>query len=152
MRPSRRKDVIIARVIFAFICLAVAAIIGAVIILISARFKNAEVKPKESQATEKETESQEDLIDQIPIVPATEEEIVITEVRVKTTTGVKLRSETNTESEVLTVVPEGTELVVITEEDGWAKVKYDGYTGYVFTEYVQQVSGAEEEASSDERE
>ena len=47
MKPSHRKDVIIARVIFAFICIALIAIIVSVIILISSHTKKKQ-EPKGS--------------------------------------------------------------------------------------------------------
>ena len=46
MKPSHRKDVIIARIIFAFICIVLIAIIVSIVILISSNIKK-DKKPEE---------------------------------------------------------------------------------------------------------
>ena len=45
---------------------------------------------------------------------------------------------------MLIVVPEGIELLVFSEENGWAQVEYAGYSGYVFAEYIQRVESGQE--------
>ena len=142
MKPSHRKDVIIARIIFAFICIVLIAIIVSIVILISSNIKK-DKKPEESTVqTESESES-EDIYEDVPIVTP-EVEVVEQKVIVKTTSSVNLRSEADKDSEVLTVVPQGMELIVNSEENGWAKVEYAGYSGYVFTEYIQQIATSQE--------
>lgn len=147
MKPSHRKDVIIARIIFAFICVAFIAIIVSIVLLISSHFGKSKVPV---QDTQKQTESEEDdtVYEDVPIVTP-ETEVVEQKVIVKTTASVNLRTEPDKDSEVQTVVPEGTELIVILEQDGWAKVGYAGYEGYVYTEYIQQVAA---DASTDQPE
>ena len=44
MKPSHRKDVIIARIIFAVMCLALVAIIAAVAVTISSHRKQAKLE------------------------------------------------------------------------------------------------------------
>ena len=48
MKPSHRKDVIIARIIFAFMCLALVVIIAAVIMTVSSHRKAAKLDPIEA--------------------------------------------------------------------------------------------------------
>ena len=54
-----------------------------------------------------------------------------------TTTTVKLRSEANTECEVLDLLGEGTVLEQIAEDSGFAKVNYQDKEGYVSLEFVK---------------
>ena len=140
MKKSHRKDVIIARVIFAVaLLLLIALIVGAVIMI---RGHMAEKSAQESQGVIVTENSQE----QQPVVdtPTSEPEITTEDTQapnpvVQTTTGVNLRKEPNTECEVLTVLDQGTMLELIGEEDGWAVVDYQGQIGYVKIEYLQEV-------------
>ena len=140
MKKSHRKDVIIARVIFAVVLLLlIALIVGAVIMI---RGHMAEKSAQESQGVIVTENSQE----QQPVVDTrtSEPEITTEDTQalnpvVQTTTGVNLRKEPNTECEVLTVLDQGTMLELIGEEDGWAVVDYQGQIGYVKIEYLQEV-------------
>lgn len=140
MKKSHRKDVIIARVIFAVaLLLLIALIVGAVIMI---RGHMAEKSAQESQGVIVTENSQE----QQPVVDTqtSEPEITTEDTQalnpvVQTTTGVNLRKEPNTECEVLTVLDQGTMLELIGEEDGWAVVDYQGQIGYVKIEYLQEV-------------
>ena len=50
----------------------------------------------------------------------------------------KLRKEASTESGVYTLISEGKKVTVLDESiEGWVKVKYKSYTGYVAAEYVE---------------
>ena len=139
MKKSHRKDVIIARVIFAVaLLLLIALIVGAVIMI---RRHMAEKSAQESQGVIVTENSQE----QQPVVDTqtSEPEITTEDTQalnpvVQTTTGVNLRKEPNTECEVLTVLDQGTMLELIGEEDGWAVVDYQGQIGYVKIEYLQE--------------
>ena len=140
MKKSHRKDVIIARVIFAVVLLLlIALIVGAVIMI---RGHMAVKSAQESQGVIVTENSQE----QQPVVDTqtSEPEITTEDTQapnpvVQTTTGVNLRKEPNTECEVLTVLDQGTMLELIGEEDGWAVVDYQGQIGYVKIEYLQEV-------------
>lgn len=146
MKPSHRKDVIIARIIFACICIALIAIIVSVVILISSHMKkNDSSKPDESLA-QQETET-EDMYQDVPVVTPGEDTSDPKQL-VKTTSSVNLRAQADKDSEVLVVVPEGMQLIVYAEENGWAKVEYAGYEGYVFAEYIQNVEADQEEADN----
>lgn len=148
MKPSHRKDVIIARVIFACICLALLAGIVAIVIMVSSHNKRENSKPEdnktvvESQTEEKEQTQQEseNVINRDEIVTEQTEIELPKEVKVKTTTGVNLRSEPDKEAGILTLVPEDTQLVVIEEDNGWVEVTYDGHTGYIYTEFVKEMA------------
>lgn len=72
--------------------------------------------------------------------------------RVNTTT-LYVREEPNTDSSILGMVPDGDELLVMEEADGWAKVNIEEGDGYISmdyvtlsTEFVKAESKAEEEA------
>lgn len=64
------------------------------------------------------------------------EELATTMARV-TTDSLKVRAEANTDSEVITLVPNGEELEVIEVEGDWVKVGLDDEEVYVSAEYVE---------------
>ena len=52
--------------------------------------------------------------------------------------NVRLRREPNTDSSILlTLYPGAVVEVVESTSDGWSKVKYDGKTGYVKSEFLE---------------
>ena len=149
MKPSHRKDVIIARIIFAFMCLALVVIIAAVIMTVSSHRKAAKLE-EELQQLQEETKQQEEQVDQNTedssyVVSQPVEEPVM-EVYVRATANVNLRTEASTESEVILTIDSGTEMVLVSEENGWALVSYDGQTGYVSADFIENVE-AEEQAN-----
>ncbi len=155
MKPSHRKDVIIARIIFAFMCLALVVIIAAVIMTVSSHRKAAKLEA-ELQQLQEETKQQEEQAEQPNqvdqstedfgyVVTPPEEEPVM-EVYVRATANVNLRTEASTESEVILTIDSGTEMVLVSEENGWALVSYDGQTGYVSADFIENVE-AEEQAN-----
>ena len=149
MKPSHRKDVIIARIIFAFMCLALVVIIAAVIMTVSSHRKAAKLE-EELQQLQEETKQQEEQVDQntedsgYVVSPPVEEPVM--EVYVRATANVNLRTEASTESEVMLTIDSGTEMVLVSEENGWALVSYDGQTGYVSADFIENVE-AEEQAN-----
>ena len=64
------------------------------------------------------------------------EELATTMARV-TTDSLKVRAEANTDSEVITLVPNGEELEVIEVEGDWVKVGLDDQEVYVSADYVE---------------
>ena len=64
------------------------------------------------------------------------EELATTMARV-TTDSLKVRAEASTESEVVTLVPNGEELEVISVEGDWVKVYLDDEEVYVYADYVE---------------
>lgn len=92
---------------------------------------------KEEVKKEEEKETEE---------PEKEEEV--SAVPMKTTSNVNLRKEPNTDCEILVLIPQGSDVEKFSEENGWAKVKYDGKIGYVSAEYLIDPSEVKEETSS----
>lgn len=54
--------------------------------------------------------------------------------------GLNLRSDASTSSEILAEIPNKTVLTVTEAIKGWAKVSYNGHTGWVSTSYIRQNS------------
>lgn len=52
------------------------------------------------------------------------------------TDSLRVRLEPNTTSEILATMPEGEELEIVSETDGWVQVNIDGEYGYVSGDYV----------------
>ena len=149
MKKSHRKDVILARIIFAIFCLVVITLIAGLVLFIKCKMKSNE--PTESQITvvSQESETQGNVFPEIDETQPTEEDTQqelpeaqdteVVEVTMKTTTGVNLRSEPSTSGQVLTVLVQGTTLKMLGEENGWAKVDYQGQSGYVSLDYLEEV-------------
>lgn len=133
MKKSHRKDVMIARIIFAAMCIALIAIIAGVVMLVRAHRS----KPTPNQVTQ-QTQSQmqdttrNDVID----VPDTQDTQVAEMTYMWTTDGVNLRSEPNTDCDVVTVLEMGTQVRLIGEEDGWVKVSYNDQEGYIRADFL----------------
>lgn len=61
---------------------------------------------------------------------------VMTRTAVVNTTTLKVREQPNTECEVITLIPEGEELEVVEELEGWVKIMLDDEENYVSSEFV----------------
>lgn len=90
-------------------------------------------KTEEVSAEVEEKEESEEEVDESEIVP------------MKTTSNVNLRTEPNTECEIIVVIARGSEVQKLSEEDGWAKVKYGEQVGYVSAEYLVEPTEVQEE-------
>ena len=122
MKKSHRKDVMIARIIFAAMCIALIAIIAGVVMLVRAHRS----KPTPNQVTQ-QTQSQmqdttrNDVID----IPDTQDTQVAEMTYLWTTDGV-----------VVTILEMGTQVRMIGEEDGWVKVSYNDQEGYIRADFL----------------
>lgn len=135
MKASHRKDVIIARIIFAILCVVLLAGIIALGVWLHGKF--ASQKPQETQITNNAPPA-----DNSNLPPVTEQ----VEDNVWTSTdGLNLREEPNTDCKILVVLETGTKLTLLDEDtDGWAHVSYEGQEGYVSAEYITNVDPAED--------
>ena len=99
------------------------------------------------EKVEKEKEKKEfvDRADAVEEAEETEELDDSKAVAMKTTTNLNLRKEPNTDSEIIKVIPRGTELKKYAEENGWVKVKAGEDVGYVSVEFLADPSKVEEE-------
>ncbi len=149
MKKSKhfRKDVIIARVIFAIICVVIIVLIcmGVSALVNSGKEdKNTETTQTESQM------EQENLIAHPDVEVGTESEST-TEVETESegedettlyvvpTTEVRVRKEPNTTSTILHRIPAGTKTIFLEELEGWYKVEYNGEVGYISADYAEVV-------------
>lgn len=134
MKKSHRKDVIIARIIFAAMCIALIAIIIGVVSLINSHRGNK----ADTQTQTQQTESMEPgtLNPELPPVSDDAQGTENDTVYVWTTTGVNLRSEPNTDCQIVSVLDAETQLEVLSDEGEWLKVSYNGTEGYVSSEFV----------------
>lgn len=142
MKKSHRKDVIIARIIFAVMCIVLIAIIVGVVMLIRGR-QGVSQADSQKQQTQVQTQIQSQMPDttadtDIPDVPETQTEDTQSYeiVYMWTTDGVNLRSEPNTECSVVTVLEQGTQVRMVGEEDGWVKVSYNNQEGYIRADFL----------------
>lgn len=153
MKPSHRKDVIIARIIFAGICVFLLVILIVVAMAIASKLSGkkgesvdkGQPSVKETQLADQDTEIYSDVnsnkVEAVTEITDESEKVEDSaDVCVKTTTGVNMRNKPDKNAGVVTVVPENTKLKVLGEENGWIKSEYDGHTGYIYTEFVREVT------------
>ena len=103
---------------------------------VTEKVEKAEKKEKEKKPVEEDTVANE-----------SEELDDSKAVAMKTTTNLNLRKEPTTDSEIIKVIPKGTELSKYSEENGWAKVKVGEDIGYVSAEFLVDPSQVVDESS-----
>lgn len=138
MRKSKhfRKDVILARVIFAILCIVIIVLITMGVNVLKKTLNSAnteETQPPQTQQYEiPEFEDTEEVTEVEEVV----EEIVV---YAKTTAKVNMRVEPNTNCEILASVPAATKTLLVEEADGWYKVLYNEKEGYIRADYIELV-------------
>lgn len=149
MKASHRKDVIIARIIFAFMCLALIGIISAAVVTVSSHVKAKKAAELEAQQQleQQAEEEQQSVVEEESYVVAPPEEEPVTEVYVRATANVNLRKAPSTDGEIIVTIDSGSEMLLIGEENGWAQVTYNGQTGYVSADYVETIIVETDDAS-----
>jgi len=137
MRKSKhfRKDVILARVIFAILCIAIIVLISMGVSALKKAANNGDAEETEPQTQQYEIPEFEDTEEE------TETEEVIEEIVVyaKTTAKVNMREEPNTNCAILASVPAATKTLLVEEVDGWYKVVYNEKEGYIRADYIELV-------------
>ena len=149
MKPSHRKDVIIARIIFLAICIALISVIAAVIFVIVSKHSGG---PDEQEPAAVVSESEATTDDNTYVVGGQDTENIVQDVYVITTGSVNLREQGNKDAKILAILKEGTQLKLLSEDNGWTQVDYNGQTGYVSSEYVKhadQIDSQEGQAEED---
>ena len=134
MKKSHRKDVIIARIIFAAMCVALIAIIIGLVMLVRAH--KSDKATQQMEQTQTQTQSEEWVPDVVEPETQTQTQEVVEMTYMWTTDGVNLRSEPNTDSAVVTVLGVGTQMRMIGEEDGWVKVSFNDQEGYIRADFL----------------
>ena len=134
MKKSHRKDVIIARIIFAAMCVALIAIIIGLVMLVCAH--KSDKATQQMEQTQTQTQSEEWVPDVVEPETQTQTQEVVEMTYMWTTDGVNLRSEPNTDSAVVTVLGVGTQVRMIGEEDGWVKVSFNDQEGYIRADFL----------------
>lgn len=134
MKKSHRKDVIIARIIFAAMCVALVAIIIGLVMLVRAH--KSDKATQQMEQTQTQTQREEWVPDVVEPETQTQTPEVVEMTYMWTTDGVNLRSEPNTDSAVVTVLGVGTQVRMIGEEDGWVKVSFNDQEGYIRADFL----------------
>ena len=134
MKKSHRKDVIIARIIFAAMCVALVAIIIGLVMLVRAH--KSDKATQQMEQTQTQTQSEKLMPDVVEPETQTQTPEVVEMSYMWTTDGVNLRSEPNTDSAVVTVLGVGTQVRMIGEEDGWVKVSFNDQEGYIRADFL----------------
>ena len=138
MKKSKhfRKDVILARVIFAILCIVIIALISMGVSALKKTLNNGNTEETEPQTQQYEIPEFEDTEVATEVEEELIEEIVV---YAKTTAKVNMRVEPNTNCEVLASVPAATKMSMIEEVDGWYKVVYEEKEGYIRADYIELV-------------
>lgn len=140
MKPSHRKDVIIARIIFAAICIFIIAGITAIIVTLTSRShkKSDAADNQQNAVSESVTESGTDTeIGNVYIPQATTEATGDAKTYVVTTSSVNMREKADKNANILTVIAADVKLEFVSEDNGWTQVIFQGQTGYVSSDYVK---------------
>lgn len=66
-----------------------------------------------------------------------------------TTAGVNMRSDADTDSDVVNTIEYGEEVTVLGTKDGWTHVRYDGEEGYVKSTYISSTQPSSNDDDSD---
>ena len=133
MKKSKhfRKDVIIARIIFAILCIVIGTLIGTGV--------SALMNRADTDRNEPNTQIQTEVNTQTLTGPLIEDDTQSVQDMISyavPTSEIRLRKEPNTNCEVLTKIPAGTKLTLLEELEGWYKVSYEGMEGYISADYA----------------
>lgn len=136
-----RKDVILARIIFAVLCIVIGVLIGTGIsaIVKNVGGKDDTQKPNtQTENTQNQSEENTNKLGDIAVFPQngeseTEEETVSYAVA---TADLRLRQEPNTNCTVLAGINSGTKMLLLEELEGWYKVSHEGQEGYISADYA----------------
>lgn len=155
MKASHRKDVIIARLIFAAICLFLIALIATIVITITSKKdgeKKEQDKTQQNVASESETDSDSDSDTEIGAIYLPQQTTEGTEkTYVTTTSSVNMREKPDKNANIVTVIAQDVKLEFVSEDNGWAQVIFQGQTGYVSSDYVKSdmADGTTDSGTSD---
>lgn len=145
MKKSKhfRKDVIIARIIFAVLCIIIGVLIGSGVSALKKNISDSGDSQQTNSQTQTTVDTQKTEVE--PSIDNTEttQDTVLYAVP---TTEVRLREEPNTSCTTLARISAGTKLPLLETVDGWYKVSYDGLEGYISADYATIETG--EEASA----
>lgn len=154
MKPSHRKDVIIARIIFAAICIFIIAGITAIVVTLASgsrkKADNANDDPGSVSVSESEDEADTE-IGSIYIPESTTENVGESLTYVTTTNSVNMREKPDKNAQIITVIAADVKLEYISEDNGWTQVIFQGQTGYVSSDYVKtSIESAPADNSADD--
>lgn len=114
-----------------------------------AKMDKTPVTEKVEKEEKGKIEKEEEPVEEAAVTEEKEELDDSQAVAMKTTTNVNLRKEPTTDSEIIKVISNGTELLKYSEENGWAKVKDGEDIGFVSAEFlVDPLQVAEEPAQT----
>ena len=136
MKASHRKDVIIARLIFAAICLFLIALIATIVITVTSKGgkKKEQDKVQQNAVSESETDSDTE-IGAIYLPQQTTEGTEKT--YVTTTSSVNMREKPDKNANIINVIGPDVKIEFVSEDNGWTQVIFQGQTGYVSSDYVK---------------
>lgn len=140
MKASHRKDVIIARLIFAAICLFLIALIATIVITVTSKGgkKKEQDKVQQNAVSESETDSAGDSGTEIGAIYLPQQTTEGTEkTYVTTTSSVNMREKPDKNANIVTVIGQDVKLEFVSEDNGWTQVIFQGQTGYVSSDYVK---------------
>ncbi|MEE1216781.1 MAG: SH3 domain-containing protein [Agathobacter sp.] len=138
MKASHRKDVIIARLIFAAMCLFLIAIIAVIVINVTSKNgkKSEQGNVKQNAVSESVKESENDTEFESAYLPQQTTENTEKNY-VTTTSSINMREQADKNAKIITVIGPDVKLEFVSEDNGWTQVVFQGQTGYVCSDYVK---------------
>ena len=138
MKASHRKDVIIARLIFAAICLFLIALIATIVITVTSKGGKKKEQDKVQQNAVSETDSAGDSDTEIGAIYLPQQTTEGTEkTYVTTTSSVNMREKPDKNANIINVIGPDVKIEFVSEDNGWTQVIFQGQTGYVSSDYVK---------------
>jgi len=142
MKKSKhfRKDVIIARVIFAVGCILIITLVWlgiSALLKPQGNYSNPDGQNTQ-QDEQQDSQNMGNLEDGTDTGTSSEgdSEPEVTLSYVVTSAEVRLRQEPNTDSEILARITANTDLLLLEELEGWYKVEFQGQIGYISAEFA----------------
>ena len=125
MKASHRKDVIIARLIFAAICLFLIALIATIVITVTSKGgkKKDQDKVQQNAVSESETDSAGDSDTEIGAIYLPQQTTEGTEkTYVTTTSSVNMREKPDKNANIINVIGPDVKIEFVSEDNGWTQV------------------------------
>lgn len=136
MKNNHKKEILLARIVFAAVLVIIAAVIALLIALISSRMRDDTAKNEVTQATETQKETETEIVAE-PTEKVTESEVVeVTNPPRWTTDKVNFRKKPSTSAKIISTLDKETQVEWLAESEGWANISYNGKTGYIKAEYL----------------
>lgn len=145
MKKNHKREILLARIVFAAVLVIIAAVIALLIALVSSKVRNDDAQKKAISETTEDRKASEIVVQPVTekvtdkvTKKVTETEPAPAEKPSKwTTTKVRFREKASTDGKILATLEKGTQVEWAADaENGWTQVLYKDKTGYIKAEFL----------------